>query len=79
MLEVLVTGADGYMVRNMSAFSEKRGFDVVQSDIHWHQIIGDLFNKDLVFMEIDDTDLDPIVYLVDIVIVKRSMEGEEEP
>jgi len=73
-LKVLVTGAGGFIGRNVSEYLEGRGYEVLRSDLRDSQVNGDLTDSDFIFKSLRHMDFEAVIHLAAIVNIRQSLE-----
>jgi len=71
---VLVTGANGFVGTNLVPHFEKKGFDILRTDIDRSDVNGDLTDPTFVNSILAPKDFDAIIHLAGIVSIPKSLE-----
>ncbi|MEM3386604.1 MAG: GDP-mannose 4,6-dehydratase [Nitrososphaerales archaeon] len=73
-LNVLVTGASGFIGRHITSYLSKRGFNVYTTDLRGADVNGDLSNREFVLQVLGKLDFDAVVHLAAITDIKLSLQ-----
>src|SRR3989454_12688706 len=73
-LQVLSTGANGFVGTNLSNYLKKNGHGIVRTDISNADIVGDLTNQDFVLNELSNGEFNTVVHLAGLINVPKSIE-----
>src|SRR5713226_3831505 len=73
-LQVLITGANGFVGTNLAAYLRKNDHEIVRTDISNADIVGDLTNQDFVLNELSKGEFDTVVHLAWLINVPRSIQ-----
>ena len=73
-LQVLITGANGFVGTNLVNYLKKNGHEIVRTDISNADIVGDLTNQDFVLKELSKGEFDAVVHLAGLINVPKSIE-----
>jgi nucleoside-diphosphate-sugar epimerase len=73
-MKVLVTGASGMIGRNLTAYLEGEGLEVISTDLSGWEMSGDLLDGNFVFSKLASLDFDAIIHLAAITELKKTIE-----
>lgn len=73
-MRVLVTGANGFVGTNLVPYLEKKGFEIIRTDIDRSDVNGDLTDPSFVNDTLAPKDFDAIIHLAGIVSIPKSLE-----
>lgn len=73
-MRVLVTGANGFVGSNLRPYLEKKGVEVLGTDIDRSDVDGDLTDPSFVNEVLGTRDFDAIVHLAGVVSIPKSLE-----
>ncbi len=73
-MQVLITGANGFVGTNLREYLQNHGHTVVRTDIANADIIGDLTDQQFVLNELSKGDFEAIVHLAGLINVPKSIE-----
>jgi len=73
-LQVLVTGANGFVGNNLIPYLEAKKFSIVRTDISGSDIDGDLTDPSFVNDTLSALDFDSIIHLAGMVSIPKSLE-----
>jgi len=73
-LQVLVTGANGFVGNNLIPYLEAKKFSIVRTDISGSDIDGDLTDPSFVNDTLSALDFDAIIHLAGMVSIPKSLE-----
>jgi len=72
-LRVLITGANGFVGRNLSSYLKKKRFDVFGVDItDGTDFRGDITDEDFILNKLGMTDFDSVIHLAALADIKKS-------
>jgi nucleoside-diphosphate-sugar epimerase len=72
-MKILITGADGFVGKNLCGYLEKRRFQVVKTDLHSVTFSGDVADENFVFNSFKDLELDAIIHLAAIANIEETI------
>jgi nucleoside-diphosphate-sugar epimerase len=73
-VRVLVTGAAGFVGRNLTRYLAARGNEVIKTDLREGDVTGDLLDEDFVLGRLAEHDFDALVHLAAITRIPTSIE-----
>src|SRR5215831_2390167 len=73
-LQVLITGANGFVGWNLAGYLKKNGHEVVRTDVANADIVGDLTDQQSVLNGLSKGDFDAVVHLAGLINVPKSIE-----
>jgi nucleoside-diphosphate-sugar epimerase len=73
-LKVLVTGANGFVGKNLCAYLSKDGFEVLRTDVCNSDVDGDLTDRSFVINSLTRMEFDSVVHLAALANIPKSLE-----
>lgn len=73
-MKLLVTGANGFVGRNIVPYLRKRGHVILTTDLDSGEVRGDITNKGFVLETLKKQDFDSIIHLSAVADVRKCME-----
>ena len=73
-MRVLVTGANGFVGTNLVPYLDKKGFEILRTDIDRSDVNGDLTDPSFVNDTLATKDFEAIIHLAGIVSIPKSLE-----
>jgi len=73
-MKVLVTGASGFIGKNLTSYLEKNGHIAIAVDLRSGNVVGDITNVNFVLETLAEHDFDSIVHLAAVADVKACIE-----
>jgi nucleoside-diphosphate-sugar epimerase len=72
-MRILVTGANGFVGKNLCEYLKNRRFLVFKTDLHSAEFSGDVADEDFVFNSFKDLELDAIVHLAAMANIEETI------
>lgn len=73
-MRVLITGANGFIGKNLALYLESQGYEVIRTDVSDSQINGDIASPEFVFNSLGGLEFDAIVHLAAITDIRKTLE-----
>jgi UDP-glucuronate decarboxylase len=72
-MRILVTGANGFVGKNLCEYLEKKRFQLIKTDLRSAGFSGDVADEDFVFNAFKDLELDAIIHLAAIASIEETI------
>ncbi|MER3601274.1 MAG: hypothetical protein C4339_00970 [Nitrososphaerota archaeon] len=77
-MRVLITGASGFVGRNLMAHLAQRGYELIALDLKEAEVEGDVTDADFVFTRLGELSFDAIIHLAALTNIPQSIEKPYE-